>query len=114
MKINQRSLSDVVWLIDVDGRLDQTTTPQLELEFNKALDAGRIRLVIDLSGVSYVNSGGLRCLITVWRRARENGGDVVLANLNDQISQLFSVVGFDTVFRILPDHEAAHKALKGD
>lgn len=114
MKFKQRSLSESVWFIVVDGRIDQLSTPELEDTFNKALEAGHIRLVIDLAGVNYINSGGLRSLLTIRRQARARGGDVVMINFTSQLTQLFAVMGFDNVFRILPDQEAALKVLSGD
>ena len=66
------------WLVVVSGRLDQSQNQLLEEELKRLLDEGHHQLIVDLGEVTYVNSGGLRCLVTVWRQARERGGNVVL------------------------------------
>ena len=111
MSISQKSLTPDLQLIVIGGRLDQTQIDELESILSKSLEAGHINLLIDLSAVSYVNSSGLRCLVTSWRQARGRGGNVSLCGLNPRISEVFNVVGFSKVFDIYPDCEAAKKAL---
>lgn len=111
MSISQRLLTPDLHLIVIGGRLDQTQTDELESVLVQSLEAGQINLLIDLSDVSYVNSSGLRCLVTSWRQARSRGGNVSLCGLNPRISEVFNVVGFSKVFDIYPDCETAKKAL---
>jgi len=96
----QEQQSNNIWLVGVRGRLDQSLTPQLNETLIGLLDNGRYHLIINLDGVSYINSGGLRCLVSAWRRARAENGDVVLFGLNDRILEIFTMVGFDKVFHI--------------
>ncbi len=111
MSIWDKPLDGDIWLVSVSGRLDQNLTSDLEARLKTLLDEGHLSLVIDLSEVTFVNSGGLRCLVTVWRQARERGGNVVLCNLSPRISQVFNTVGFNKVFDIYPSHEEAQKGL---
>ncbi|MCL4265735.1 MAG: STAS domain-containing protein [Anaerolineae bacterium] len=112
MAIQQESLKDDVWLVRVDGRLDQSQTPTLEAVLNQLLDDGRATVIVDLSLVSYINSGGLRSLVSAWRRARQQEGDVLLCGLNDRLQEVFTMVGFDKVFQIYPTLTAAQRAVK--
>lgn len=112
MAVWTEELSDGIWLVGVSGRLDQGQTPQLEEKAIGVLDAGVNRLVVDMSQVTYVNSGGLRCLVTLWRKARSEGGDVALCGLNERIGEVVATVGFEKVFKILPSVKAAEEALK--
>jgi anti-anti-sigma factor len=112
MSIWQQHLSGDVWLVGVNGRLDQRLTPSLEQALLGQIEAGHIRLLIDLSQVSYINSGGLRCLVTAWRQARAKGGNIGLFGLNTRLSEVFSVAGFDQVFQIFPDRQQAHQSLQ--
>ncbi|GAB4277922.1 MAG: hypothetical protein Kow0080_29210 [Candidatus Promineifilaceae bacterium] len=98
-------------LIIVDGRIDQTQTPQLEQELNHLLENGRNRLIINMAGTTYINSGGLRTLVSAWRKAREANGDVVLFGLPQRIADIFVMVGFDKVFRIVNTQTEATHAL---
>ena len=112
MAVWTEELSEGIWLVGVSGRLDQGQTPELENKAIEIIEAGSFRLVVDLTEVSYVNSGGLRCLVTLWRKSRSQGGDVALCGLNERIGEVVATVGFDKVFKILPTVEAAEEALR--
>ena len=101
-----------IWLVGVRGRLDQSLTSQLNETFTGLFENGRYRLIVDLSHVTYINSGGLRCLISAWRSARAENGDVVLFGLNDRILEVFTTAGFDKVFRIVTTKLEARTALE--
>ncbi len=111
MSIASQQLDDDIWVVSSKGRLDQSLNPRLEQQLTKLLDDGHQRFIIDLSEVTYINSGGLRCLVTVWRKAREQGGDMVLCGLNNRLEEIFSLVGFDRVFHIYPSNDDARKHL---
>lgn len=112
MNIWQETVSDSVRLVGVNGRLDQNLTPTLEAELLDLLDQEIYHLVVDLSEVNYINSGGLRCLVTAWRQAHQHDGDLVLCGLNDRVVKVFSMVGFDKVFKIFADRESALRAVQ--
>lgn len=107
MTIRQKQLTDTVWQVQVHGRLDHSQTPQLNDTLLALIEAEKYHLVIDLSEVSYINSGGLRCLVSVWRKTRAHKGDVVLLGLNERLSEIFTMIGFDRVFQIVPNQQEA-------
>lgn len=111
MSIWNEPVSEESWLVVVTGRLDQSQNQLLEEELQRLLDEGHHRLIVDLSEVTYVNSGGLRCLVTIWRQARSRGGTVVLCGLSERIARVFAIVGFDKVFVIYADRAAAERGL---
>ncbi|HSM58640.1 MAG TPA: STAS domain-containing protein [Candidatus Sulfomarinibacteraceae bacterium] len=110
MSIWRQELENDTWLVGVSGRLDQHQTPDLEAELNELLEDGHHRIIVDLSDVSYINSGGLRCLVTAWRKARKEGGNVILSGLRARVHDVFTMVGFDKVFDVYPDRQVALKA----
>lgn len=115
MSIWQQQLTPDIWLIGLKGRLDQGQTPQLEAKLAQMLDEdGRSRLVIDLSQVTYINSGGLRCLVSGWRKARQQDGNLVLCGLSSRLLEIFTMVGFNKVFQIAADVDEAQATLKGN
>jgi anti-sigma B factor antagonist len=75
------------------------------------MENGRLQLIIDLSQTTYINSGGLRILVTAWRKTQEQQGNLVLCGLNDRLLEIFAMVGFDKVFRLFPDCPAATQFL---
>jgi anti-sigma B factor antagonist len=110
MSVWHEQMANKAWLIGVSGRLDQKQTLELEAELMDLLAEGHSRFLVDLSDVTYVNSGGLRCLVTVWRQSREKGGNVSLCGLTPRVEQVFLIVGFDKVFQIYSDREDAKRA----
>ena len=114
MSIWDEPASEGSWLVVVSGRLDQSQNLLLEEELLRLLDEGHHRLIVDLSGVTYVNSGGLRCLVTVWRQARQRGGNIVLCGMSERIARVFTIVGFDKVFLIYPNRVDAEHGIAAE
>lgn len=112
MSIWDEPLVDDIWLVGVSGRLDQRQTADLEAIFNKLIDDEHVNFIVDLAEVTYINSGGLRCLVSVWRQVRRINGDVILCDLNPRISEVFNIVGFDKIFQIHSDRESALKSFQ--
>lgn len=110
MAVQEENLGSDCWLVQVDGRLDQSQNSDLEAVLNRLLAAGHPRLIIDLTQTSYINSGGLRCLVTAWRKARQQEGDLFICGLNPRLREVFEMVGFDQVFNIYPTVKEARKA----
>ena len=111
MSIRREYLSDNICLIRISGRLDQTLTPELEGELLQIIGEGNCQLVVDLYEVVYVNSSGLRTLLTAWRQANEKDAKIVLCCLSDRVLEVFEIVGFDKVFEIYETVEAAVESL---
>lgn len=111
MSISQQQ-SGSIQLVQVSGRLDQDQTPQLEATLSHLLDAGNHFFIIDLAETTYINSGGLRTLVSAWRKARQVGGNLVLFGLNERLQEVFGMVGFDKVFQIYPNAKSAREAIK--
>lgn len=108
MNISHEKIPDTnTYVVQISGRLDQTLNTTLETEIAGLLDAGSVDLIFDLSETSYINSGGLRTLVSAWRRARLAGGSVAICGLNSRLDEIFKMVGFDKVFDVFPDCRAA-------
>jgi anti-anti-sigma factor len=105
----QETLKSDVYRIAPEGRLDAVTVPAFEAVLTESLDAGRSKLVIDLAGVTYVSSSGLRALLSVRRRARSEGGDVVLCNMLPRVREIFEMVGFISLFKIFASVQEAER-----
>ena len=109
MNINETREGDVL-VVAVEGRIDSTTSKQLEDVLPERVQASR-RVLLDMSDVQYVSSAGLRVLLRAAKAARGTGHDLVLAGLLPQVHEVFQVIGFDSLFRIVHDRAAAMAAL---
>ena len=111
MSVSHQTTELGVTIVNVGGRLDQQLTLQLESELAELLDQNYSRLVVDMIDVSYINSGGLRTLVTAWRTARKQDGNLVLCSLSPRVSEIFDMVGFTEVFQIYDDRRQAEAAI---
>ena len=102
MKTESRQLKRVD-LVKVSGRVDSSNAHELEKEIKGIMGRGQYRLVLDLSELSFISSGGIRVLITGAKTTRRwNRGDLRLAGLPKQIHETFELAGLTPVFRIYP------------
>jgi anti-anti-sigma factor len=87
-------------VLSITGRMDAVTAPEIEKGLLALVDGGEKRLVIDLKDLEYVSSAGLRSLLTLAKRVKEKEGNLVFANLQGQVTEVFRVVGFYALFTI--------------
>ena len=106
-----RALSPKVWMITPSGRLDGSQTGQLESTLVSQLQAGHKWLVINMTDVDYVSSAGLKRLVSLWQRIRDQKGDLALAALKPRVQEVIEMIGLDLVFTISETPDQADKLL---
>jgi len=97
-------------VIAAHGRIDAATAPDLESQLEARLTQ-EARVVVDMADVSYISSSGLKVLLASLRRARRQQGQLVLCSLQPRVAAIFEMAGFDQVFTIGKDVEAAAQLL---
>jgi anti-sigma B factor antagonist len=107
----QEALPGQIFRIAPQGRLDAVTVPALEVVLDEQLAARHFRLIIDLSKVAYISSSGLRALLRARRQAQTGGGDVMLCAMNERVTEVFEMIGFNNLFRIFATPAEAAAAL---
>jgi len=91
-------------LVKIKGRIDSYTAPQLAETFNKITDEGRYKVVLDMSGLDFMSSAGLRALINTQKVCkRYNRGELVLVAIPDNIRAALDLAGFIPLFNIFDD-----------
>jgi anti-anti-sigma factor len=96
-----------VTVLSIYGAIDSATYFDLVKECDALLAAGHNRLVLDLSDVDFVSSGGLVALQTVAVRAVSHDGKMVLCGVGPEVSKILATAGFDKLLDIFPDDAAA-------
>ncbi len=84
--------------VALTGRLDTTTSPELEKALKASLD-GVTDLVIDMAGLEYISSAGLRVMLTAQKTMNRQGSMRVI-HVNDIIGEIFEVTGFTDILTI--------------
>lgn len=87
-------------VLSITGRMDAVTAPEIEKGLSALVDGGERRLVIDLKDLEYVSSAGLRSFLALAKRLKEKQGNLVFANLQRQVTEVFRIVGFYSLFTI--------------
>ena len=94
----EKKLDGSVLDIALQGRLDTTTSPQLEYELKTALD-GVTELIFDLAGLEYISSAGLRVLLSA-QKTMNKQGSMTIRNVNSDVMDVFDVTGFVDILNI--------------
>ena len=84
-----------VTIYRIEGRIDNDGAVQLDATLREGLNAGKHRMVVEMSQVPYINSAALRALADITTQSREHGGDLKLAALSPQVRRVLQIVGFD-------------------
>lgn len=84
--------------IALEGRLDTTTSPELEQELKGSLD-GVTSLTVDLASLDYISSAGLRVLLSA-QKTMNKQGSMVVKNVSEEIMEVFEVTGFSDILTI--------------
>lgn len=82
----------------LEGRLDTTTSPELEKELKASMD-GADSLVLDFSKLEYISSAGLRVLLSA-HKAMDGKGGMTVANANEIVQEVFDVTGFSDILTL--------------
>lgn len=91
-------------VITVSGRVDSTNAPQFDTFLKTNLvDRGRYQIVLDMSGVTYISSAGLRALVALQREASKHRGSVLLAAPSERVEEVLKLAGLYPLFTIYPD-----------
>jgi anti-sigma B factor antagonist len=91
--------SPPVAVVTVGGEVDVYSAPQLRDQLTETL-AEQPTVVVDLSGVEFIDSTGLGALVAARTTAAERGGTLALVCTQQRILKLFAITGLDSVFAI--------------
>ena len=94
----QKTAAGTALTVNLEGRLDTTTAPQLEGELRDSID-GLTSLVIDLEKLDYISSAGLRVLLAMQKIMNKQGG-MRVKNANETVMEVFEVTGFSDILTI--------------
>ncbi|MEO5620232.1 MAG: STAS domain-containing protein [Cypionkella sp.] len=103
--------NDICVLIPTPDRLTAVQGAAFKDQTITLIEAGHARLIVDLTGITFIDSSGLGALVSVLKRVG-NRGEIVVCGLSSGLKQMFSITRMDRVFAAYPDRAAAIAALK--
>lgn len=96
--IINKTANGALTTLEINGRLDTTTAPQLEAAVDNCL-ADTQELVLDFHGLEYISSAGLRVLLNA-QKSMAQKGTLKILNVNEAIMEVFEITGFSDILTI--------------
>ena len=97
-------------VISASGKIDAMTAPALESSISDLIGEGKSCLALDLGGVEYISSAGLRVILAAAKSLKGKDGMLLLANARGPVQEVFEISGFGSIFCFYDSLEAALEA----
>jgi anti-sigma B factor antagonist len=106
-------VDDRTRILSATGEVHVSTAPELAEELNAALTAGRSRIVLDFTGVEFIDSTGLSVLLNALRRLGRVAGALSVVCTNPTVLRLFEITRLDATFDIVATRDEALRHVAG-
>ena len=107
MELDDRPLGPDATLLRCRGRLNMTAAPEFRRYLEAIFEEGAARVVVDLTGTSFIDSSGLGALIGGLKQARSRGGDLRIAAPSEQVRMVLGLTNLDRVLKPYDDVDEA-------
>lgn len=104
--MESRTIGQVV-VVYPQGFINAHTVKTFEQELNRAIESGKVQIVINGSGLAYIASAGLGVIMSLLEDVRSRGGDIRLSDLNDTVQNIFEVLGFNHLCQVFDSENHA-------
>jgi anti-sigma B factor antagonist len=113
-RTTEHDVDERTTILAVDGEIHVSTAPEFSGVLSASLEGGRARIVLDLSGVTFIDSTGLSVLLNALRRTTRAGGRMALVCTNPTVLRLFEITRLDSTFDIHAGVEPALAAVQAE
>lgn len=96
-----------VSVLNFQGKLDTTTTPDAESQVNAIIDGGATKLLVNFSELDYISSTGLRLLLASAKKLKASGGSIRVCGCNPTVKEVFEISGFVTILGVFDSEKEA-------
>jgi anti-sigma B factor antagonist len=110
-RYQQLPLEGRTHVVAVDGELDLAAAPGLAAALDEAIESGKTRLVLDLTGVSFVDSTAMHVVVAAARELRQRLGKLALVGPDPNVRRLVELTRLDLVAPLFESREAALRSL---
>jgi anti-anti-sigma factor len=111
MELQYSELDNRIRMLKLIGKLDIAGVGQIETKFAGYCAGDGVRVLVDLSGVIFLASIGIRMLTLTAKSVNGRGGKMVMANPTPDVHGVLDVTGIPAIIPIHPDLESAQAAL---
>lgn len=112
MQIEVKEEKDKVTLIEISGEIDLYNAPDIKENIQKLVEAQKFKIVLDMQGVSYIDSSGIGAMISALSGLKRHKGGLKLANLHGPVKKVFELTKLNSFFEIYDDPQKAIESFK--
>ena len=94
------ALPDWENVLPLEGEIDLHVSPRLERSLGSIIKKRPDHVVVDLSGVTFIDSSGMAVLIRAMQSMKEYGGHLTISGLNENVRSIFEIARLDQIFVI--------------
>ena len=111
MEINTETIDDGIFCIKLAGRLDSEGSRLIETKMAAYMSGDDRRIIIDLAGVSFLASLGIRVFLLNAKSVHKRGGKVALYGPVAEVAKVIKMVGIDSLIPLCDSEDAAKAAV---
>jgi anti-anti-sigma factor len=105
-------VNDTIDTVNLSGRLMMADANEVREKLKQIIEQGSGKLLIDLDGLTFIDSSGCSVLISAFKAIRTRQGRLVLCSLSPEIQSLIELTRLNEIFEIFAEKEAALSALQ--
>jgi len=94
-------------LVNIKGRMDALMAVEFDHAFDKLIQEGGKNFVLEMSGLEYVSSAGLRSVLATYKKIKGAGGKLLLCGLGGVVKEVFEISGFASIFQVFDTPDTA-------
>jgi len=98
---------DGVAVLEPEGFINAHTVRQFEGALEGLVQQGRFTILLNCQKLSYISSAGLGAIMGLIETVRDNGGDILLSDLQENVFTIFDTLGFTQLYRVFPTEDEA-------
>lgn len=106
MEISTRQVDDAL-AVDIVGRLDTETSDHASDELGRIVDSGNNRIVLNLDGLEYVSSAGLRVILKVAKVLQAAQGEMKICHAKGLVKEVMDISGFNQILSVYDTEDDA-------
>jgi len=109
MEINKKKVGRID-VVSLKGRMDAYNSISVSEFLDELTGEGSKQLLIEMEGVDYMSSSGLRVLLSTLKKLKNQGGKLKLCSLQPYVQEVFEIAGFNQLFDIYSSEDEALKS----
>ena len=94
-----------VTVVEPEGRIDSSSVSAMDEAFRQVFATDTRTLLVDMGKIEYISSGGLRSFLLAFKEMKKRDGKMVLTSMTPNVSKVFKLSGFNTIFDIVPSRQ---------